>query len=223
MISIKNLSLKFIREYYALYDISLEIGKGEKVAFVGGEDSGKTTLLRVIAGLEKMTSGNVYINQIPLAKVSYKNDLSVGYVPVKPIFLMHKTVYENFVYLMKERRISTHEMEERINQVLIDFNIEKFRDEVWENLSLFDQYIVSIARLALREIDLLLIDNIFEQVTKKEVTVLVNLLLEHFLKKQNLTSIVATSSTSIANKLCKTIHYFRYGNMVESLEEKTEE
>lgn len=223
MISIKNLSLKFIREYYALYDISLDIEKGEKVAFVGEEHSGKTTLLRVIAKLEKLTNGNVYINGIPLAKINFKNDLSVGYVPVKPIYLKRKTVYENFVYLLKERKLSTQEIEDRINKVLIDFNIEKFRDEKWENLSLFDQYVVSLVRIALREIDLLLVDEIFDRVSKKEAAKLVDLLLEHFFAKTNLTAIVATNNTQTANKLCKTIHYFKFGSLVESLEEKTEE
>lgn len=223
MIIIKNLYLKFIREYFALYDINLEIKKGEKICFVGSEDSGKTTLIRVIAKLEKFTKGEVYIKDIPLAKISYKTDLSVGYVPVKPIYLKKKTVYQNFVYLLKERNVSEKEIEDTINKVLIDFNIEKFKDEIFENLSIFEQYLVSFARIALRKIDLLLVDNVFDKLNKNELSTIKQIVKEHFLSKEDLTSIIATSSQELASELSEEKFYFRFGSKVEHLtDEQTE-
>ena len=223
MITISNLYLKFIREYYALYDINLEIKAGEKVAFVGDKDSGKTTLLRVIAKLEKITSGSVFLKDVPLNKISFKEDISVGYLPVKPIYLKKKTVYENFVYLLKERKLSKTEIEERINKVLIDFNLEQYRDESFESLNLFQQYLVSLGRLALRKIDLLLVDNIFEHLTKKQISQMVDLLCEHFLTDEHLTSIVATSSMELASKVSSSQHFFKFGSKVESLMEEPKE
>lgn len=222
MILIKNLFLKFIREYYALYDINLEIKKGQKVSFVGSEDSGKTTLLRVIANLEKITKGEVYIKDIPLAKINYKTDLSVGYIPVKPIYLKKKTVYQNFVYLLKERGISEKEMEERINKTLIEFNIEKYRDETFENLSLYEQYLVCFARLGLREIDLLLVDDVFKNLSKKEVTTIKEIIKQQFLSNKKLTSIVATSNEELAEELSQQKYYFKFGSKVETLKEEEE-
>lgn len=96
MLSIKNLYLKYTKEFYALEDINLDVAPGESVAFVGEQNSGKTTLLRVIAKLEDYDSGEVYINKIPLKKIDFKTDISVGYVPYCPVFLENKTVYENF-------------------------------------------------------------------------------------------------------------------------------
>ena len=87
MILIKNLYLKFIREYFALYDISLNIEDGEKVAFIGEEHSGKTTLLRILAKLEKPSKGEIYIRDIPLKKLNYNYDISAGYLPASPVFL----------------------------------------------------------------------------------------------------------------------------------------
>ena len=48
MLSIKNLCLKYTREYYALKDINLDVAVGETVALVGEQNSGKTSLLRVM-------------------------------------------------------------------------------------------------------------------------------------------------------------------------------
>ena len=64
MIEIKNLYLKYIREYYALCDINLKVQKGESLALIGDEGSGKTTLLRVLAKLEKYDRGEIYLKEI---------------------------------------------------------------------------------------------------------------------------------------------------------------
>ena len=71
MVEIKNLFLKYTREYYALYDINLNIEDGEAVSFVGEDESGKTSLLRIIATLEKPPKGQVYIREFPLEKLNF--------------------------------------------------------------------------------------------------------------------------------------------------------
>ena len=100
MLSIKNLYLKYTKEFYALEDVNIEVSEGESVAFVGEENSGKTTLLRVIAKLQEFDSGEVYINHIPIKKIDFKTDLSVGYVPFCPVFFFNNTVYEHFSYIL---------------------------------------------------------------------------------------------------------------------------
>ena len=126
MLSIKNLNLKYTKEFYALEDVCMEVESGESVAFVGEQNSGKTTLLRVIAKLEDFDSGEVYINNIPIKKVDFKTDLSVGYVPYCPVFLENKTVYENFKYILNKKGFKPAEAEKMINNAIIDFSIEKY-------------------------------------------------------------------------------------------------
>ena len=161
MISVKNLYLRYVREYYALYDINLEISQGESVALIGAEDSGKTSLLRVMTKLEKPTKGNIYINNRPLKKVNFKNDLSVGYIPATPVFMEKKTVYENLKYVLTTRKLPPQEVENKINDAIIEYSLEKIRDEKVCNLSLTEKFILSFIRLTFRELDLLIIDNIF--------------------------------------------------------------
>lgn len=214
MILVKNLSLKFTKEFYALYDVNLEIKKGEAVALLGEEHSGKTTLLRVLCKLEKDFAGEVYIKDIPLKKVDFSLDVNMGYIPAAPVFLEKKTVYQNLQALLKSRNVNKSQREEKINKLLIEYNLEKFRDEKVKNLSLFEKYILSIARLSLREIELVLIDNIFEKLSQEEYEKICELIKKQFLQNK-VTTVIATTSTSVAKDLTKRIIKFKLGSIIE--------
>lgn len=214
MILVKNLSLKFTKEFYALYDVNLEIKKGEAVALLGEEHSGKTTLLRVLCKLEKDFTGEVYIKNIPLKKVDFSLDVNMGYIPAAPVFFEKKTVYQNLQALLKSRKINKSQREEKINKLLIEYNLEKFRDEKVKNLSLFEKYILSIARLSLREIELVLIDNIFEKLSQEEYEKICELIKKQFLQNK-VTTVIATTSPSVAKDLTKRTIKFKLGSITE--------
>lgn len=215
MVEIKNLFLKYTREYYALYDINLSIADGEKVAFVGGDESGKTSLLRILAKLEKPTKGQVYIKDIPIEKLNFKTDLQAGYLPATPVFLEKKSVYENFKYILKNWGFSESEIENKINEIIIEFAIEKIKDTKVKDLSLEEKYVLSLIRLSLRELDLLLVDNIFDKLSEPTMEVVCQLI--ERLKTKKTTLIVATTKKEIAEKFTKKFVYFKNGSLVESL------
>ena len=215
MVEVKNLFLKYTREYYALYDINLNIEDGEAVAFVGEDESGKTSLLRVLAKLEKATKGEVYIRDIPLEKVNFRTDLQAGYVPATPVFLEKKSVYENFRYILKGWGLTESEIENKINNVIIEFAIEKIKDTKIKDLSLEEKYVLSLIRLSLRELDLLMVDNIFDKLSEATMEVVVDLIKK--LKTKKTTLIVATTKPEIAQKFAKKMIYFKNGSIVESL------
>lgn len=219
MISIKNLCLKFTKEYYALYDISLDIEKGDIVALLGEKNSGKTTLLRVLTKLEKQSSGEVYIKDIPLNKVDFEYDVSMGYLPSTPLFATGSafnrnslTVYEELQYILKHKKFSAGEIENKINKALIDYNIETLKDEKIINLSLYEKYLVSIARLSLRELEVVLIDDIFEKLNEEEISKIKELIQNDFINK-NVTTIFATTDEKLANELAKKVVKFNNGSI----------
>ena len=213
MLSIKNLYLKYTKEYYALEDVNMEVAAGESVAFVGETNSGKTTLLRVIAKLQEFDRGEVYINKIPLKKVDFKTDINVGYVPACPVFLENKTVYENFKYILAKKGVKLAEAEKLINNAIIDFSIEKLRDEKIKNIRKEDKYILSLIRLTFRPLDLLLVDNIFDEISDVYVDALLSLIKK--LKTADTTLIVACTRPEIGEKLCKRKIYFEQGKVSE--------
>ena len=212
MISIKNLYLRYIREYYALYDINMEIAQGESVALIGADDSGKTSLLRVLTKLEKPTKGNIYINNRPLKKVNFKNDLSVGYIPATPVFMEKKTVYENLKYVLSIRKLPPQEIENKINNAIIEYSLEKIRDEKICNLSLNEKYILSLIKLTFRDLDLLIIDNIFDKMSDVYIEIVQDMIKN--LRKKDTTLILATTDEKIANTFCKRKIYFKNGVIV---------
>lgn len=213
MLSIKNLNLKYTKEFYALEDINLDIEEGESVAFIGESQSGKTTLLRVIAKLEDFDSGEIYINKIPIKKIDFKTDISVGYVPHCPVFLENKTVYENFRYILAKKGYKPAEAEKMINNAIIDYSIEKIRDEKVRNIRIEDKYILSLIRLSFRKIDLLLVDNIFDDISDVYVDAIISMIKK--LKDSNTTLVVACTRPEVAEKMCKRKIYFEAGKVVD--------
>ncbi len=214
MLSIKHLYHKYTREFYALYDINLEIADGERVAFVGADNSGKTSLLRLIAKLEKISKGEIYLKDRPLNKVNFRSDISAGYVPASPVFMENKTVYENFKYVLAERKVPQMDIESKINAAVIDFSLEKIKDEKICNLSNEEKYILSLIRLSFRHLDFLMIDNIFENLTEFYIEVI-----EEILEKivsPTTTLIVATTDEKIADRFCKRKIYFKNGSLVSA-------
>lgn len=216
MIRVKNLFLKFTREYYALYDVNMDIADGESVAFVGEDDSGKTSLLRVFAKLEKPTKGEVYVKDIPLARLNYKTDISAGYVPATPVFFEKKTVYENFKYILKNWGYEEAEIESKINELIIEYAIEKLKDTKIKDLSKEEKYVLSLIRLSLRDLELLMVDNIFDNLSDTTMEVVISLIKK--LKDKKTTLIVATTKPEIAQKLCKRKIYFKDGSVADNLE-----
>lgn len=216
MLKVKNLFLRYSREFYALYNINIDIEENEKVAFVGQDESGKTSLIRIFAKLEKMTKGEVYIKDIPLDKLNYKTDISAGYVPASPVFLEKKSVYENFKYILKGWGYDDSEIESKINDVIIEYSLEKIKDTKLKDLSLEEKYVLSLIRLSFRELEFLMVDNIFDNLTQTTLEVVISLIKQLATKKTTL--IVATTKEEIASKLCKRKIYFKHGSIVNSLD-----
>ena len=160
MVKIENLFVAYNKEYYALYDINLEFSKGDIVAFVGPEGSGKTTLLRTIAGLEKITKGNVFINGVPVSKIDFAHDISLGYISRKPVLFEGKSVKKNLEWALKVRDVDKKEWEVQIERVLNMFDLQKIKNERVSTLCRSDKRLVQLARLALRPLDILLMDEL---------------------------------------------------------------
>ena len=71
MLKIKSLYVSYVKEYFTLNNINLELSPSEKMIIIGAKDSGRSALLRTIVGLEQIAKGEILIKNMPLARVDF--------------------------------------------------------------------------------------------------------------------------------------------------------
>ena len=160
MIELKNVSLSYNKVYFALYDINLSIKNGEVIVVSGLGGSGKSALLRAIAGLDKITKGEILIDGVNLEDVDFISSVSVGYLSQKPVFFESKTVYQNLAWALKIRKVDKKLWEEKVDEVLKEFNLLDIKKKKINKLTKTEKKLVQIARLMLRPLDILLCDDL---------------------------------------------------------------
>ena len=108
MISIQNLCIEF--NSVALFkDVSYVINKKDKIALVGKNGAGKSTMLKIIAGLQQPTSGSVAI----------PNDLTIGYLPQQMLLTDERTVFEEVKTIFGELDVLKAQLD-KLNAELAD-------------------------------------------------------------------------------------------------------
>lgn len=215
MIEVKNVYLDYVKEYHTLNDISMNVDKGEFVVLFGEVDSGKSSLIRVISGIEPATKGEVYIKGININKLNYKTDISMGYISAKGNFYENRTVEYNLEYVLKIRKEMKEKIQSSVNSAMLKYGLKSLQDMKVKSLSRLDKMKLSIARLSLRKLDLIMVDDIFEGFSHKEAKELAELIKE-LIEINECTAVVAVSDS----KLLKILDGRRVDIKFGSLEKK---
>lgn len=200
MIEVKNLYLNYIKEYSALYNINLLIADKERVALIGDNESGKTSLIRCICGLENYNKGEIYLNKTNLKKADFKNDINLIYLSSNPVFFNTKSVYSNLAYTLKIRGFGETVINQKINRALDVLGIEGLKERKIKTLTKDEKLIVNIARSILREADIYLVDDIFcfDKITNEKIA---NVLQENFSEKASIIYALDIKNANLAKTL----------------------
>ena len=118
-------------ETKALDNISFNVKNGEFVSIIGPSGCGKSTLLSIIAGLESLNLGEVYLGENKINGIS--ND--IGYMLQKDSLLEWRTIYNNVTLGLEIRGIKTKENEEYVKDLLKKYNLYDFKDKYPTQLS----------------------------------------------------------------------------------------
>jgi len=162
VVEAKNLGLTFETSdgpVRALSDVNLTIGKGEFVSFIGPSGCGKTTFLRVIADLERPTSGTILVNG--MSPEEARNKRAYGYVFQAAALFPWRTIERNVAMPLEIMGYSKAEQQERIRRTLELVNLAGFEKKFPWQLSGGMQQRASIARALAFDADLLLMDEPF--------------------------------------------------------------
>ena len=213
MINLDQVYVSFTKEYDALHNINLAISSGEKIAVCGDADSGKTTLLRVIANLETVTSGGITINNIPVEKINFKQDVQLGYVPKVVVFKHKKTVFENLRYVLKIRGYDDASINFKILSALKTFAIDSIKNVPIESLTPKQKMLVQLARVSMRRVDIFLIDNITKNLSKEEQADVLKALKTLMDLNPESTFVIAFDNEKMAKELNLKIYKLKLGSL----------
>lgn len=140
-----------------LKGINLDIKKGEFITLLGSSGCGKTTLLRIIAGLEEPDGGSVLLNQEVITdKEPDKRDVNTVFQNYA--LFPHMNVAENIGYGLKLRKCPKSEMKERVREMLRLVQLEGYEKRKPEELSGGQKQRVAIARAVINHPKVLLLD-----------------------------------------------------------------
>jgi len=133
----------------AVSNFNLDIADGEFMVIVGPSGCGKTTTLRMIAGLEKTTTGNIYIGDALVNDISPK-DRDVAMVFQNYALYPHMTVYQNMAFALKMRSFSNTEIKRRVKQIAGMLGIERLLNRKPRALSGGQRQRVALGRVIVR-------------------------------------------------------------------------
>lgn len=156
-IIMKNLVKSYDGKYNAVNNINLEINDNEFCVLLGPSGCGKTTLLRMIAGLEPITSGDLYIDSVHLNNVLPK-DRDIAMVFQSYALYPHMTVYDNMAFGLKMKKIDKNEIHKRVISAAKYLNLEGFLDRKPRELSGGQQQRVALGRALVKKPKVFLMD-----------------------------------------------------------------
>ncbi len=141
----------------AVHEMSLDVKDKEFAVLVGPSGCGKSTTLRMIAGLEEVTSGNIYIDGQVVNDVPPR-DRDIAMVFQNYALYPHMSVYENMAFGLRLRKLPKHEIDERVRESAAILDIEGYLDRRPKALSGGQRQRVAVGRAIVRKPKVFLFD-----------------------------------------------------------------
>lgn len=156
-LSLKNINKKYDNGYEAVKDFNLEIEDKEFIIFVGPSGCGKSTTLRMIAGLEEITSGELKIGDRVVNDVEPK-DRDIAMVFQNYALYPHMTVYDNMAFGLKIKKTPKAEIKEKVERAAKILDLESLLDRKPKALSGGQRQRVAMGRAIVRNPKVFLMD-----------------------------------------------------------------
>lgn len=156
LVELQNVTKEF-EDFRAVDDISLQIKQGEFLTLLGPSGCGKTTTLRMIAGFERPTKGNILIDGKVVNNVEpYNREINTVFQQYS--LFPHMTIFNNIAFGLKMKKVPKAEIEERVENVLKMVQLSEYRDRKPDQLSGGQKQRIAIARAIVNNPQVLLLD-----------------------------------------------------------------
>ena len=203
---------------HAVKNLCMDITKAEIVALLGSSGCGKTSTLRMIAGFEEVTRGDVVVegrrvNELPPARRKVAMAFE-GYSLYPPL-----TVRDNIAFALKSARMGSKEVEKAVAEVARLLDIESILDRYPTSISGGQQQRASLARALVRRADLYLLDEPMGQL-EPQLRAVLRGRLKSLLVDRRMTSIFVTHDQTEANALADRVAVMEGGLLQQFASQK---
>jgi len=196
-------------EVHAINGINLTVSEGEFTAIVGPSGSGKTTLLNLIGGLDKPSSGEVFINGTEITKLSSKELINfrlnnIGFVFQSYNLIPVLTAHENVEFIMQLQKRPLAERHKRTNELLESVGLIDKINVRPHHLSGGQQQRVAVARALASKPRFILADEPTANLDSKSTTNLLEIM-ERLNHEEKMTFLFSTHDQRVVNKAHRVI------------------
>jgi energy-coupling factor transporter ATP-binding protein EcfA2 len=182
----------------ALKNINLKIFRGELIGIMGKNGAGKTSLIRTLNGLIRPTHGSIYIENENIKTKSIATlSKKVGIIFQNPFHqLFANSVEEEIDFSLKSLNLSNEEVQLKIDQILLEFDLEKYRMRSPLNLSGGESKKLAVASIICRNPEILIFDEPTLGQDAREIEFFINLINQEI--KKGKTIIIITHNIEFA-------------------------
>ena len=166
-LTLKNINKIYPNGYHAVHDFNLEIEKGEFIVFVGSSGCGKSTTLRMIAGLEDISNGEFLING-KRANEMGPREREVAMVFQSYALYPQMTVYDNIAFGLTLQGVDEDVIEERVKKTAAILGLTDYLDRLPRALSGGQRQRVAIGRAIIRKVGVFLMDEPLSNLDAKQ-------------------------------------------------------
>ena len=196
-------------------DVSLEVGTGQIVGLLGPNGAGKTTSFYMIVGLVQRDADLITIDEqdISLQPMHIRARNGIGYLPQEASIFRRLSVFDNLMGVMQTRKgLSREEREDKVEQLLEEFNITHIRDSLGQSLSGRERRRVEIARALAAEPRFILLDEPFAGVDPISV-IDIKKIIQH-LKERGLGVLITDHNVRETLDVCEKAYIVSHGKMI---------
>lgn len=156
-IEFRHVDKEYIKNIKAVDNFNISIDDGEFIVFVGPSGCGKSTTLRMVAGLEDISSGEIYIDDELINNISPKQR-DIAMVFQNYALYPHMNVYNNMAFALQNKKVDKKEIEKRVNEAAKLLNISELLKRRPKELSGGQRQRVALGRAIVRDAKVFLMD-----------------------------------------------------------------
>lgn len=213
IIEIKNMYYSYTEEYNVLNNINFCLDNNTNAIILASHDSGITSLIRILLKLEKANSGQVKLKNKSIKKISFKKDIFLAYL-AKQQPKIKGTVKSHLAYFCKIHKIKNKDL---ISSLCDKYNLIK--NQKVKTLNTFQQLNLALARLHLRSIELLIVEDIFATLTDHEKLEILSKI-KSIVKEKNASLLLTLTKTDFlklqSHMPHADIHNLKYGTLYKN-------